>query len=37
MSCGFGACAGCVVQTKGGSMRVCRDGPVFAADDIIWG
>lgn len=37
MSCGFGACAGCVVRTKGGTMRVCREGPVFNADDIIWG
>ena len=37
MSCGFGACAGCVVKTKNGVARVCREGPVFNADDIVWG
>ncbi|HPJ94586.1 MAG TPA: ribosomal protein S18-alanine N-acetyltransferase [Deltaproteobacteria bacterium] len=36
MSCGFGACAGCVVSTRKGTKRVCREGPVFAADDINW-
>ncbi len=29
MACGFGACYGCVVRTRGGSyLRVCLDGPV---------
>lgn len=37
MSCGFGACLGCVVNTKDGYKRVCKEGPVFRADDIIWG
>ncbi len=37
MSCGFGACLGCVVDTKDGYKRVCKEGPVFWADDIIWG
>lgn len=37
MSCGFGACAGCVVNTRSGKMRVCREGPVFAADEVVWG
>jgi dihydroorotate dehydrogenase electron transfer subunit len=36
MSCGFGACAGCIVKTKSGAARVCREGPVFSADDICW-
>jgi len=36
MGCGFGACYGCTINTKKGSQRVCRDGPVFELDDIIW-
>jgi len=36
MSCGIGACLGCVVKTKTGLKRVCKEGPVFAAKDIIW-
>ena len=36
MSCGFGACTGCVVRTINGNKRVCREGPVFNALDIIW-
>ena len=31
MACGFGACFGCVVQTREGYARVCVDGPVFDA------
>jgi len=31
MACGFGACFGCVVETKEGYARVCVDGPVFDA------
>lgn len=29
MLCGLGACLGCTVQTKKGSLRVCKEGPVF--------
>jgi dihydroorotate dehydrogenase electron transfer subunit len=36
MACGIGACLGCVVNTKGGFKRVCKEGPVFKADEIIW-
>ncbi|MFA5156508.1 MAG: dihydroorotate dehydrogenase electron transfer subunit [Candidatus Omnitrophota bacterium] len=36
MSCGFGACLGCVVSTTGGYKRVCKEGPVFSAEEIIW-
>ncbi len=32
MACGFGACFGCVVPTRGGYLRVCVDGPVLDAD-----
>jgi dihydroorotate dehydrogenase electron transfer subunit len=36
MGCGFGACYGCTIKTKKGLKQVCRDGPVFELDDIIW-
>ncbi|MBW2038863.1 MAG: dihydroorotate dehydrogenase electron transfer subunit [Deltaproteobacteria bacterium] len=36
MACGVGACLGCVVETKGGYKRVCKDGPIFEAQEIIW-
>jgi len=35
MACGIGACLGCVVKTKTGYKRACKDGPVFEAQDII--
>lgn len=34
MACGFGACFGCVVPTKGGYVRLCVDGPVLDAEDL---
>jgi dihydroorotate dehydrogenase electron transfer subunit len=36
MVCGIGACLGCAVNTKEGYKRVCKDGPVFNAEEIIW-
>jgi dihydroorotate dehydrogenase electron transfer subunit len=36
MGCGFGACYSCTLNTKKGLKQVCRDGPVFKLDDIIW-
>ena len=36
MGCGFGACVGCSIQTKNGIYRVCKDGPVFFREEIIW-
>jgi dihydroorotate dehydrogenase electron transfer subunit len=36
MGCGFGACYCCTINTKKGLQQVCRDGPVFELDDIIW-
>jgi len=35
MACGIGACLGCVVNTTKGFKRVCSDGPVFQADELI--
>jgi dihydroorotate dehydrogenase electron transfer subunit len=34
MACGFGACMGCVVQTKSGYVRLCVDGPVLDAAEL---
>lgn len=36
MGCGFGACMGCSIQTKNGTKRVCKEGPVFRKEEIIW-
>ena len=36
MGCGFGACMGCSIKTKKGSQRVCREGPVFDREDLLW-
>lgn len=35
MACGIGACLGCSIRTTGGMKRVCKDGPVFRADEIF--
>src|SRR3990170_2562965 len=37
MGCAVGACLGCVVMgTSGTPLRVCREGPVFASEEIEW-
>jgi dihydroorotate dehydrogenase electron transfer subunit len=39
LACGVGACLGCVVKAKGSTYtykRVCKDGPVFDAGELIW-
>ena len=36
MGCGFGACMGCSCETKYGSKRICKDGPVLEREEIIW-
>ncbi|MFH0935553.1 MAG: dihydroorotate dehydrogenase electron transfer subunit [Candidatus Omnitrophota bacterium] len=36
MACGIGVCLGCAVDTKEGYKTVCKDGPVFDAERIIW-
>ncbi len=35
LGCGVGACLGCVVKTKRGFKRVCKEGPVFDIDEIV--
>ena len=34
MACGYGACFGCVVQTRSGLVRLCVDGPVLEAAEL---
>ncbi len=36
MGCGFGACMGCSKPTVSGMKRVCKDGPVFRKEEILW-
>jgi dihydroorotate dehydrogenase electron transfer subunit len=37
MGCAVGACLGCVIMgTNGSPQRVCREGPVFAAEEVAW-
>ncbi len=40
MGCGIGACEACVCEVKAadgsGYKRVCVDGPVFSAEEIVW-
>jgi len=36
MGCGLGVCYGCTVKTKSGLRQVCKDGPIFDLDDILW-
>ncbi len=34
--CALGVCLGCVIEGAGGPLRVCREGPVVAADEVRW-
>jgi len=36
MGCGFGLCYGCTVKTKAGLKQICKDGPVFELNEILW-
>lgn len=40
MACGVGACMGCVCKIRDGdgyvNKRVCADGPVFDAREVVW-
>ena len=37
MACGIGLCLGCVVsKSDGGFLHVCKDGPVFDANEVDW-
>ena len=36
IGCAAGTCGGCAATGTSGSVRVCREGPVFAADELDW-
>ena len=36
MGCGAGFCYGCSIHTASGPRRVCKDGPVFKKEEILW-
>lgn len=36
MGCGFGACMGCSMKFKDGMKRICKEGPVFEKEEILW-
>lgn len=36
IACGVGACLGCAVRTRSGYKMVCKDGPVFNLNEMIW-
>ena len=37
MACGLGACLGCTVHGVGGGYKhVCKHGPVFKAEEVVW-
>lgn len=36
MGCGFGACMGCSIETVNGPKRVCKEGPVFDATEVLF-
>lgn len=36
MGCGLGFCYACTINTRQGLKQVCKDGPVFNLDDVIW-
>lgn len=36
MACGFGICMCCALETKNGMKGICKDGPVFKKEDLIW-
>lgn len=39
MGCGMGACMGCSHKVKNyplGSKRICKEGPVFRTEEILW-
>jgi dihydroorotate dehydrogenase electron transfer subunit len=37
MGCGHGACYSCTIKTHHGLRQVCKDGPVFNLDDVVFG
>ena len=36
MACGLGVCYGCTIRTRSGLKEVCKDGPGFNLNEVIW-
>ena len=36
MACGAGACLVCTCKTSDGNKKVCKDGPVFLAEEVFF-
>lgn len=36
MACGLGACLCCVEKTREGNLCVCKEGPVFSTERLLW-
>ena len=36
MACGICVCLGCSIKTTQGMKRICHDGPIFNAKEVIW-
>lgn len=36
MGCGTGLCLSCVIKTRRGNKRVCKDGPVFSLEEVVF-
>lgn len=36
MACGIGACLVCTCKTKDGMKRVCKDGPIFKGEEVVF-
>ena len=36
MGCGAGFCYGCSCKTTVGTKRICKDGPVFKKEEVLW-
>ncbi len=36
IGCGMGTCLGCSIQTPSGMQRICKEGPLFALEELPW-
>jgi dihydroorotate dehydrogenase electron transfer subunit len=36
MGCGVGVCYGCTVKTRNGLRQVCKHGPIFNLEEVLW-
>lgn len=36
MGCGFGICMCCSLETRSGAKIICKEGPVFDKEELIW-